>query len=128
MHRWQNTGGVSATSASSSTSMTRRSDSKFSISACTTSAPIAEKIGMTTKADLHRLVDGLPEENLPAAERALTTLQDEDPVLRAFMNAPLDDEPLTEEDIAAIEEAHEDIRLGRTYAWEEVRDQLLGQS
>ena len=83
---------------------------------------------MTTKADLHRLVDGLPEENLPAAERALTTLQDEDPVLRAFMNAPLDDEPLTEEDIAAIEEAHEDIRLGRTYAWEEVRDQLLGQS
>ncbi|HZS11185.1 MAG TPA: hypothetical protein VFA38_02975 [Nitrospirales bacterium] len=74
---------------------------------------------MTTRAELHRLVDGLPEENLPAAARALTTLQDEDPVLRAFMNAPLGDEPLTEEDIAAIEEAHQEIARGDVVDWDE---------
>jgi hypothetical protein len=83
---------------------------------------------MTTRTELHQLVDSLPEENLPAAARALTTLQDADPVLRAFMNTLLGDEPLTDEDIAAIEEAHEDIRLGRTYAWEDVRSRLLDQS
>ena len=74
---------------------------------------------MTTKSDLHQLVDALPECNLPAAARALAALREEDPLLVALRNAPLDDEPLTDEDIAAIGEGLEDIKQGRTIPWDE---------
>jgi hypothetical protein len=34
-------------------------------------------------------------------------------VSRAIVNTPFDDEPLTDEELAAIREAEEDIRAGR---------------
>jgi hypothetical protein len=49
----------------------------------------------------------------PAAEKL-------DPVTLSLLNAPVDDEPLTEEDIKALEEADEDIRCGRVMSLEEV--------
>ena len=58
---------------------------------------------MTTKEGLHRLIDALPDDALVEAERMLMSLRAGDAVLRAFMEAPGDDEPLTPEDIAAIE-------------------------
>jgi hypothetical protein len=67
----------------------------------------------TTIDDLHRLVDQVPPSDLHAARRYLEYLRDraaglpataEDPVLRAFTEAPLDDEALSPEDIAAIDE------------------------
>ena len=64
---------------------------------------------MTTKEHLYRLIDAIPERELAAAEKALAPLVD--PVLRAFLEAPEDDEPLTEEDIAAIEEGKADMEL-----------------
>ena len=52
---------------------------------------------------LHQLVDQLPQKNLSAAQRLLEELKtDNDPVLRAISSAPLDDEPVTKEEEAAI--------------------------
>ncbi len=75
---------------------------------------------------LHQLVDQLPQKNLSAAHRLLEQLKaDDDPVLRAVLNAPLDDEPVTEEEEAAIAEARADIRAGRVYSHEEVKRHIL---
>lgn len=43
------------------------------------------------------------------------------PVLESLANAPEDDEPLTEEDERAIEEAREQVRRGEVLTHEEVR-------
>jgi len=47
-----------------------------------------------------------------------------DPVLRAFLSAPEDDEPLTAEEEAAIREAEEEIARGEGRPWEEVQARL----
>ncbi len=74
------------------------------------------------KERLHELVDALPESRFEAAKRALECLVNLacDPVLQAFLDAPEDDEPVTEEDLKSIEEAEEDIRRGRTRPLDEV--------
>jgi len=83
---------------------------------------------MTTKQDLHQIVDELPDWLLPEAARALQPLRaaQDDPVLRALMEAPEDDEPLTEEDIAAIEEGRAEMARGEWIPWEEVKARLFG--
>ncbi|MGI8553768.1 MAG: hypothetical protein ACR2PL_23710 [Dehalococcoidia bacterium] len=82
---------------------------------------------MTTKEALYRLIDRLPERVFPEAERLLQSLQigDDDPLWRFFMDAPVDDEPLTPEDIAAIEESRAEIDRGEGIPWEVVRAQFL---
>lgn len=43
---------------------------------------------------LHQLIDDLPEQDLPIATRVLEALRATgDPVLRALLSAPVDDEP-----------------------------------
>lgn len=80
---------------------------------------------MTTKKDLHRLVDELPTREVAAARRYLEYLRNMgDPVRRALEEAPLDDEPLTAEDEAAINEAHRDVAAGRVVDHREVKRQL----
>ena len=54
-----------------------------------------------TRAELHRLVDELPDESVDAAGVLLTRAQD--PIVAALEAAPLDDEPYTEDDRAASE-------------------------
>jgi hypothetical protein len=49
-----------------------------------------------------------------------------DPMLQALYSAPADDEPLTDEERAAIEEARAEIERGETEPWEKVRTDLLG--
>ena len=78
----------------------------------------------TTKERLHRLIDALPDSNLAAAEEALASLTD--PILRAFLEAPEDDEPLAPEDISAIEQGKAEIELGELVPWEEVKTRLVG--
>jgi hypothetical protein len=56
-----------------------------------------------TKAELHDLVDTLPDESLDAAGILLRRAQD--PVLARLDAAPYDDEPYGEDDRAAVEEA-----------------------
>ncbi len=75
--------------------------------------------------DLIELVEQLPEEELASARRYLQYLRDmNDPLLRALREAPLDDEPVTEEDKRAIEEAREDFANGRTITTEELSRRL----
>ena len=62
---------------------------------------------VNAKADLHRLIDDLDEEQ---AARLLQIVSD--PLERGLMLAPLDDEPLTEEDEAAIAEGEAAYRRG----------------
>ena len=56
-----------------------------------------------TKTELHRLVDALPDESLPAAAILLRRAQD--PVAARLDAAPYDDEELTDEDLRAVKEA-----------------------
>ena len=68
---------------------------------------------MQTRDRLHRLIDELPETEPPAVERLLTKSgADTHPIRRALANAPEDDEPLTPEVEAAIEEAYRDFAAG----------------
>ena len=81
---------------------------------------------MTTKDRLHELVNCLPDSVLVEAELRLELLlRGEDPVLRAFLEAPVDNEPLTPEEIVAIEEADAEIARGEGIPWEVVRARLL---
>ena len=59
------------------------------------------------RAELHRLIDDLDEEQ---AARLLQIVSD--PLERSLMLAPLDDEPLTDEDKAAIAEGEAAYRRG----------------
>ncbi len=77
---------------------------------------------MIDKEKLHRLIDELPERELLPAERFLEYLRDRgvDPLLKALANAPIDDEPETEEERAAVEEAKAEIARGEVLTWDEV--------
>jgi predicted transcriptional regulator len=72
---------------------------------------------MTANDDLHQLLDSLPQHELHAVRRFLEFLRDAsanepDPVLRAFFAAPMDDETLTDEHVAAINEGRDEAARG----------------
>lgn len=79
-----------------------------------------------TKAQLHELIEKLPDWELEEAARYLKRLLElaDDPVYHALMTAPLDDEPLTPEEEAAIAEGEKDLRRGKLLTVEEVRARL----
>ncbi|MCY3544996.1 MAG: hypothetical protein OXH22_13310 [Chloroflexi bacterium] len=60
----------------------------------------------------------------PDDNRQVDVATDHDPVWEAFLNAPFDDEPLTEEDIQAIKEADEDFAAGRGRSWKDIKEEL----
>lgn len=80
-----------------------------------------------SKADLHRLVDELPEDRAEAARQILEFLRGEkpdelteallesprDPLLHTLVAAPEDDEPESPEEAEAVQEAREDLAAGR---------------
>jgi hypothetical protein len=84
---------------------------------------------MTTREELHRLVDALQEPVLDEAEELLRDLQQRaaDPLLRALTAAPEDDEPETEEEREAVAEARAEVARGKVEPWEKVRDRLLSR-
>jgi len=53
-----------------------------------------------TKTELHKLVDALPDESLPAAAILLRRAQD--PVAAKLDAAPYDDEELSDQDLRAV--------------------------
>ena len=77
---------------------------------------------------LHRLVDELPDPEVATAARVLEALRAtaEDPVLRTLMDAPEEDESLSEEGRAAVEEGMQDLRQGKVFPHKNVRRELLG--
>jgi hypothetical protein len=80
----------------------------------------------TAKERLHRLVDELPDSELHAAARYLEYLRSMggDPLLRTLMEAPLDDEPETDEERAAVAEAREALARGEVVSDEELKREL----
>lgn len=77
------------------------------------------------KRQIKDLIDGMPPDELLVIKRFIQYVRDmEDPFLRNLAEAPWDDEPLSDEDIAAIAEAREDIKAGRLIPSEEVYREL----
>jgi hypothetical protein len=68
---------------------------------------------------LHELVDRILEEELSAAQRFLEHLA-ATPVYRATSLALPDNEPVTEDDAAAIARVREEIRAGKIVAHDDV--------
>lgn len=80
---------------------------------------------MTTRATLYRLIEELPESELPAADRYLAYLRaTSDQLDRKLAGAPEDDEPVTPEDEAAIAEGWAAYRRGDVVSDEDLRGEL----
>jgi hypothetical protein len=79
---------------------------------------------MIAREDVHHLLDELPDDLLPYIARQLGALRD-DPLARLLLTAPIDDEPETEEERAAVQAAREEAaRVG--YVSDEDLDRELG--
>ena len=78
---------------------------------------------MTSRQDLHQLLDQLPEAELHVARRFLEFLRGhhDDPFLRTLAEALEDDEPAGAEEAEAVREATEDCVSARVRSWQEVR-------
>jgi hypothetical protein len=72
---------------------------------------------MTAKEQLRRRIETFSENEAAEALRLLDLRND--PVVAAFRDAPLDNEPFTEEDEAALAEARADLAAGRTVSLDE---------
>jgi len=81
---------------------------------------------MTSREELHVLVQKLPENDLPVVRRFLEYLcgVSDQAVERALRDAPLDDEPFTAEDVAAVDEAIRQLQEGGPVSWEQMMRRL----
>jgi hypothetical protein len=77
---------------------------------------------MTAKEQLRERIESFSEEEASEALRLLDLRAD--PVLIAFRAAPVDDEPFTADDEAALAEARADLAAGRTVSLEEAMRDL----
>ena len=74
---------------------------------------------------LHKLIDELPEEEIQAAQRYLEFLSTcQDPLVRALESAPEDDEPITDEEREAVDEAERAVAAGDIVSDAHVRAKL----
>jgi hypothetical protein len=71
-----------------------------------------------TREHAHQLIDRLPDFQLSALVRFLETLVD--PVAESLRNAPVDDEPVSAEEAAALDAAHASIARGEGIPHEEI--------
>lgn len=83
---------------------------------------------MTTaeaRTKLHDLIESLPSDDVPTVLRILEALNSSsDPVPLALRNIPIDDEPETEEERAAVAEARREIEEGKGIPHDEVMRRL----
>lgn len=79
---------------------------------------------MVTRERLHQLLKELPDDELPAVKLFIQLLTTRDPMFLALASALWDDEPVTEEEEAAVREAKEKIARGEVISDEEVWRQL----
>jgi len=73
---------------------------------------------MTSRQAVHQLLDELPDEMLTVAQERLAALRD-DAFLHFLVTAPVADEPLDDEDLAALAEARAAFERGETISLEE---------
>ena len=79
----------------------------------------------TIRDELHQIVDLLADAELRDARRYLLYLHHlADPATRSMLEAPIDDEPLTEEELTAVEEAKQEAEAGNLIPHEEVKRRL----
>jgi hypothetical protein len=76
---------------------------------------------MTTKEALHQLIDDMPDEQ---AEQLMSGLNNRDPITVSLALAPVDDEPETLEEAAAVREAREAVQRGDLLTTAELRRRL----
>ena len=80
---------------------------------------------MSRRQALHRLIDDLPEQDLSVATRVLEALRaTSDPVLRALVSAPLDNEPDEDDIDGGLTEARREAREGKGLSHDEVKREL----
>ena len=82
---------------------------------------------MTTKEQIHQLVNDLPESDLETVKRVLeglSALSGSSAVETALASAPIDDESVTDEEAQAIEEGERDVEAGRVVTADEVQVRL----
>ena len=77
---------------------------------------------------LHQLIDQIPDEEVHSVRRYVEFIRNinDDPVSRLIDNAPPDDEPVSAENVKALDEAYADMKAGRMIPHEEVRRRWLG--
>ena len=82
---------------------------------------------MTTRQELHNLVDQLPEGTLDAAHQALieSLAEQHDPVFESMLKAPEDDEPNTPEEDESAEEGWQGYLRGEYMPAEEAEREFL---
>ena len=81
---------------------------------------------MTTREELHNLVNQLPEDILAAAHQALIeSLAEHDPVFKSMLKAPEDDEPTTPEEDQSAEEGWRGYLKGEYMPAEEAEREFL---
>ncbi len=80
---------------------------------------------MTAREALHEIVDDLPEGDLPTAKRVLGALRaTADPVLRALLSAPVDDELDDDDFDGGLSEAREEARQGLGVPHDDVKREI----
>lgn len=80
---------------------------------------------VANRTQLKRLVSELPEEDLETAYKFLRYLGDlHDPLIRAVLRAPLDDEPETEAERREVAEAKAEIAAGRVISHKALKAKL----
>jgi hypothetical protein len=77
---------------------------------------------MSAKEELRERIEALSEEEAGEALRLLDLRAD--PVVIAFRDAPVDDEPFTNEDEEALAGARADVAAGRTVSLDEAMREL----
>lgn len=77
---------------------------------------------MSEREHAHQLIDCLPETQLSALVGLLETMVD--PVAAALRNAPIDDEPVTEEEERAVAEARQWLQHNQGIPLERVAAEL----
>jgi hypothetical protein len=77
---------------------------------------------MTAKQQLRERIEALSEQEASETLRLLDLRAD--PVIAAFRDAPLDDEPWTEDDESAAAEGRADLAAGRTVSLEQAIAEL----
>jgi len=73
----------------------------------------------TTREELRALVDTLPDDLLDEVRDAISAIADAP--YRPLSEAPEDDEPLTDEEIAALDQGHEEYLRGETISGDAIR-------
>lgn len=79
---------------------------------------------MTAKEKLRRAVEELSEAEAAEALEVLVPRRERTSLDELLDNAPLDDEPETEEERQAVAEGYEDLRRGDTVSLDEIRSEL----